>query len=245
MPRLVGILFFASLVVLALGLYRGDELPAATELLPALAAAPLQTPAVRKPFDVTVNDVDYHIEPLYRYELYGLVVSKHMADGLIDYVHKQWSDHLNTADLCVVWGKVALSGIYTQFSFASGQWTCWYQTHSSEAWQQFSEDQLSNNHILSDQANIRSLLKEVRVGDQIYVEGHLAKYSHDGGFQRGSSTTRTDRGNGACETVFAEELRILKHSPALWRTLRWGAAIMLLLLSLLWFLLPPVVRQTH
>ncbi|MDR3056352.1 MAG: hypothetical protein LBU53_13335 [Zoogloeaceae bacterium] len=243
MSRLVGILFFCSLVVLILGFYRGDEMPTVAELLPELATEPLQTSAAKPPFDVTVGDVAYHIKPLYRYELYGLVVSKHTADGWLDYAHKAWGDALNTADLCVVWGKNAFSGLYTEFSFASGQWTCWYQTRSDEAWRQFSEDQLSNNHMLSHQAQVRATLKRVRVGDQIHIKGHLVEYSHDGGFQRGSSTTRADRGNGACETIFAEDLRILKRAPTLWRALRWLAGAMLLLCGLLWFLLPPTLRQ--
>lgn len=242
MSRLIGFLFFCSLVVLALGVYRGSEMPTTAELLPALAAEPLQTPTVKPPFDVTVGDVAYHIKPLYRYELYGLVVSKHTAEGWLDYVHKEWGDYLNTADLCVIWGENAFSGLYTAFSFASGQWTCWYQTNSDEAWQQFSENQISNNHLLSDQAQVRAMLKQARVGDQIYIKGHLVEYSHDGGFQRGSSTTRADRGNGACETIFIEDLRLLKHAPALWRALRWCAGAMLLLCGLLWFFLPPTLR---
>jgi hypothetical protein len=119
--RLIKTLFFSSLALLAFALYKGDELPPPTGLLPQLQDEPVQNPTSRQPFDVRVNNIDYHIKPLYSYELYGLVVSKHEADSLIDYAHKQWGDHLNTADLCVIWGENAFSGVYEQMSFSSAQ----------------------------------------------------------------------------------------------------------------------------
>jgi hypothetical protein len=234
---LISYVFLASLAVFLLGLYKGDTLPPPSGLLSVLASEPVQRPVDRPPFDTTVNDVTYHIKPLYRYELWGLVVSRHHADSFIDYAHQEWGDHLNTVDLCVIWGKNAFSGVYEKAHFSSGQWTC-YVEYSAETGARFSWNEMSNNHLLVDRAAIRQQLKRARVGDQIHFRGYLVEYSHDGEFQRGTSTVRDDTGNGACETVFLEDFAILRKGPGLWRNLRWFSGLMLLALTLVWFLMP-------
>ncbi|GHU09929.1 hypothetical protein AGMMS50225_12130 [Betaproteobacteria bacterium] len=238
MLRLIKLLFFGSLALLAFALYKGDELPPPTRLLPQLQGEPVQKPTSRRPFDVHVNNIDYHIKPLYSYELYGLVVSKHEADSFIDYAHKQWGDHLNTADLCVIWGENAFSGVYENMSFSSAQWTCYANASDQETWEQFSGERLSNNYMLSDRRDILSALKKVRVGDQIHFKGYLAEYSHGDNFRRGSSTVRTDTGNGACETVYTESFDILQRAPTRWRIIRWVAGLLLISCIYAWFALP-------
>jgi hypothetical protein len=236
MLLLIKTVFLASLVALALGFFHYDEFPPHAAILPQLNADPVQEAVNLPPFETTVNRLTYRIKPLYRYELYGLVVSKHEADGFIDYVHKQWGDYLNTADICVVWGRNALSGIYTEVEFSSGQWTC-YASAPNEIGRQFSMHHLSNNHMLADRPDLQKKIKEARIGDQIHFKGYLAEYSR-GNFRRGTSTVRTDSGNGACETVYAESLDILKRAPSFWRTIRWLAAGMLCAAILAWFMLP-------
>jgi len=53
-------------------------------------------------------------------------------------------------------------------------------------------------------------------GDQIYLKGYLVRYAHDD-FQRGSSVTRNDAGNGACETIYLTDFKIIKEANAFWR----------------------------
>jgi hypothetical protein len=231
-------IFLPSLVTFLLGLYMGDALPPPFDLLSALGSEPMQQPVDLPSFTTTVNKVAYRIKPLYRYELWGLVVSRHSADSFIDYAHKEWGDHLNTMDLCVVWGKNAFSGIYEKIGFSSNQWQCHAQSSSSEVWAQFSKNELSNNHLLSDRAEIREKLKQVRLGDQIHFRGYLAEYSHDGGFKRGTSTVRDDTGNGACETVFLEDFSILRKGPGHWRILCRISGLALLASVLFWFFWP-------
>ena len=57
--------------------------------------------------------VDYRVEPLFSYELYGLVVSYRQHDGESS-MHRWSNDHLNMADVCVVWSDTAFSPTLTQ-----------------------------------------------------------------------------------------------------------------------------------
>jgi hypothetical protein len=70
------------------------------------------------------------------------------------------------------------------------------------------------------------------------MSGYLAEYSHAGGFFRGSSTVRTDTGNGACETVYLEAFDILKNGGRRWHYLRWFSGFLLVASVLAWFALP-------
>jgi hypothetical protein len=81
-------------------------------------------------------------------------------------------------------------------------------------------------------------VRTVRRGDQIRVRGWLASYERPGTpFRRGTSTTRDDRGNGACETVYVTEFEILRPGNPGWRRLFGlsvaGAAASVLALFLL------------
>ena len=86
---------------------------------------------------------------------------------------------------------------------------------------------------------IAKVLKGARVGDQIHVRGYLAEYSHHQGFAffRGTSTTRKDTGNGACETVYATEAEIIRPGNRGWRIAYWVAAWTLIASILVWLYL--------
>jgi hypothetical protein len=222
---------WSSAALLVLAWFKGAALPQPSYLLPELSQEPLQTIVQPTPYQVSAGKVNYSIKPLYDYEIRGLVVSKHNADAWWDWIHAAANDHINVVDLCVVWGANATAGTYLPITFSSGQWTCNFETRSTEAFQAFNQSQISNNHLLTDSPALARKLRNVRIGDQISVKGQLVEYRHQAGmdFFRGTSTVRTDTGNGACETIFASEVTVLKSAPMLWRALSWAAMAILLL----------------
>jgi hypothetical protein len=226
----------ASSLLFLLAWWRSDMLPGSTELLAALGDEPVQI-ALRQPaFAAISHGVTYAVQPLYDYDLYGLVVSKHDAGSWWDYVHREWNDSLNIVDLCLVWGNNVRSAAYADVDFSSGQFTCNFSTRSDSAFAAFDQAAISNNHLLTDNPALAKVLRKVRVGDQIHFRGSLSEYSHHAGFnfKRGTSTIRTDTGNGACETVFIESIKILKSGGQPWRKLVWPAAIIFLLACIAW-----------
>ena len=191
---------------------------------PAIDAAPIS---------VEQGGSQYRVEPLHRYALDGLVVSYRHHDG-DRMIHRLWNDHLNVADLCVVWGENARNGDLDLFEFWNGQFTCFFRTRDDGAWRRFRLDQMSNNHLITADPLLRDAIDDVQVGDQIHLEGYLASYANGDGFARGTSTTRTDTGNGACETIYVTRFEVRSSMDSLWRKLEsvsWGA---LLLSAFLW-----------
>ena len=233
-------LLIFCLILLLGALWKKSELPLPQTLQAELLEEPVQVEVSRQPIQLAVGEIDYQIKPLYKYDLYGMVVSKHNADTWWDFLHKEWNDKLNITDLCVVWGNNVRSGSYREINFSSGQFTCNYQTSSSEAWAAFDTTAISNNHLLSADPAVARKMRDVRVGDQIHFSGYLAEYSHNHGFpfKRGTSTVRTDSGNGACETVFVESFEVLRHGGGKWPTWQWVGIALMVLGVLAWFSLP-------
>jgi len=211
-----------------------DNLPDADDVLEEVLQPPIQTAVSMAPFQIEAGEMIYTITPLHAYELYGLVVSYHNCGTWWDIYHQgQWKDFINVKDLCVIWGSNVETEVYKDMRFTSDSWTCTYYWPNHEVGSRFNHTCLSNNHLLSlDESVTRSLLKTSR-GDQVYLRGYLAEYSHTNGeFHRGTSTNRTDKGNGACETIYVEVYEIIKTGNPFWRT-TFAASKYLILFSLL------------
>jgi hypothetical protein len=234
----------AGAVLLAASLWLRHELPGPAELRPELANEPVQEPTSATSFTTAVGGIAYTIKPVADYEIWGLVVSEHDAGAWWDWIHKAWKDELNAVDLCVVFAENVTRGGYVGLDYSSGQFVCNVATRSSEKWQRFSMRALSNNHLLADRPSIAAKLRAVQVGDQVRIRGWLAEYGHNHGFafKRGTSLTRDDTGNGACETIFVREVEVLRAGGGPWRWLVWPAIGLIAAGIIVWLRAPLRVR---
>jgi hypothetical protein len=217
----------ASALTLVVAFWNRNDLPGDIDFQPQLAHEPRQQATAKAPMTVPYAGVDYRVEPLFSYELYGLVVSYRQHDG--DSSMHRWSnDHLNMADVCVVWSETAFSPTLRNLDFWNGIFTCNVQTRDSVAWSNFKMSQLSNNHLISADPFIRDRVAEIQIGDQVRIKGSLARYGAvGGGGVRGTSTTRDDTGDGACETILVEEFEIVAPGFSRWRAAMWIALAVL------------------
>lgn len=203
-------------------LFMRHRLPGPDRILEPLLQAPVQTTEdVPEPFDVTRKDIVYTVTPLYSYELWGLVVSYHHSASFVDISHRQWKDFLNTKDVCVLWGRNVETGVYERMRFRNRDFTCYYRYPDRETGELFTENALSNNHLLPADPIVAAAVKKARTGDQVRLKGWLVSYGIKGSpYARRSSTVRNDRGNGACEVVYVTEFEVLREGNAAWRALR-------------------------
>lgn len=207
-------LFIGSLVLMGATYFKKDLLPGPENYDQSRFDEPKQTQTTAAPFDLSVNGQQYRIEPVYAYELEGLVVSYHDADAFSDiWHHDRWRDFLNVRDLCVVWGNNLKGGVYREMEFSNDSWTCWAYWPNADVGSRFSMTELSNNHLLTDDLEIKHRLMSAETGDHIRLKGYLASYKNpSNNFQRGTSTIRTDTGNGACETIYLKEFDIVSKA---------------------------------
>lgn len=205
-----------SFLWLLVSFWNRNELPRHIAYVPEITGEPAQTRTNKTPFDVVFDDVEFRIEPVFAYDITGMVVSYRHHDNN-SRMHRLANDHLNMLDVCVVWGENTFGTHLYKLDFWSGIFTCNVETRDQQAWEAFNMYQLSNNHLISDDTYIRNQVKHIRIGDQIRVRGYLASYGNETGSKRGTSTTRKDTGNGACETVYVEEFDILQPATSFWR----------------------------
>lgn len=194
--------------------YYKDVLPTPNFYLSSQLNDPKQTKTSHPSFTIETHDQSYMLTPLFDYELEGVVVTYNNAEQFGNIWHtKRWKDFINLKDLCVIWGKNVVDGIYQDMSFSSDSWTCWASAKDFATWQNFSMTQLSNNHVLIDNDEIKQKIMSTENGDQIRFAGMLVNYKNlNNNYQRNSSTVRTDTGNGACEVVYIASFEIIKKA---------------------------------
>lgn len=235
--HLIAAVFFASLATTALAWWNRDAFSETLPYDPALEQEPVQRVIERPAFVANANDVDYRIQPLYAYELTGLVVSfKRFRPGIG--LHDRWNDYINVADVCVVWGRNATELDLNRFDFWNLEFTCNFRTRDMDAWERFDQNALANNHLLTTDPAVQSVIDDLRVGDIVHLRGQLVEYGQPGGYVRGTSTTRTDRGNGACETLHLDHAAILASMDNGWRSLFWIGLLTLIGSLAAWFMTP-------
>jgi hypothetical protein len=216
-----------SFVCLLVSFWNRNELPESIDYVAAISHEPAQTKTSMRPFDVSYEDVSYHVAPEFDYDIVGMVVSYRHHDNN-SRMHRLANDHLNMMDLCVVWGDNATAAKLDKIDFWNGIFTCNFQTRDQAAWDSFDIFKISNNHLISDDDYIRDQVRDINIGDQIRVRGYLASYGSPNVQPRGTSTTRMDTGDGACETVYVERFEIVRAATSYWRFSMYASLFALL-----------------
>jgi len=209
--KAIRIIFLVSIIIYGYFLIFKFPLPGMDDIYTEI----IETEPVQKEIDggiiyKEIDNFNYEITSVAEYEIYGLVVSQYYSKNFLDITHKK--DPANIKDLCVVWGENIKNGAYKDVNYKSGEFTCFFQFRSNEI-VSFSPNHLSNNHLIPANKEVGKKIKNAQIGDQIYIKGYLANYSvyssdNELISKRGTSLTREDDGNGACEVIYVEELDI-------------------------------------
>lgn len=211
--RLLNISLLLSVLLYVVAIWQKDSLPDHADIIKSSYRDPVQLKIRQRPFSFFYRGETYDVEPLAKYELWGLVVTKNNINSWADIMHTDAS--VDIKDICVIWGENVASSDYHNVSFSSGDFTCYAQWPGNIV---FDFNKLSNNHLLSDDAIVRNEIRQVKIGDQIHVKGMLVNYSprSNPNWRRLTSLVRTDTGNGACEVLFVKQFDILKSNNDIW-----------------------------
>ncbi len=76
-------------------------------------------------------------------------------------------------------------------------------------------DYFSNNHIISSDKDVEKLIRSVKAGEYVKLDGYLvetyARTDNGGYFKWGTSLSRKDRGDGACELLYVTNVTWLEE----------------------------------
>jgi hypothetical protein len=212
---------YVSLLGWVLTFFLLQRLPPPTAIDTALFSQPQQgTIAPGEPLHFTYEGQDIKVIPVATYVISGLVVSHNdpAAWYRFDLTHDGQS--LDTRDICLIWGNNLLRTPYENVRFYNDDWACNW-SYGGDV-RHFSDHEISNNHLITANDTIRAQIARLRIGDQVEIKGKLAYYSEErwGTRMRHSSLSRDDKGNGACEVIFVESLKVIHSHNGIWGHLR-------------------------
>jgi len=242
------VLLIINVSLLAVAYTQKDKLPEREDILDQLYSPPSQTETHKPPFETTKGGITYTITPVYEYTLFGMVVSYHHSSSWLDLAHKSWKDFINIKDICVIWGENIKSEVYKDLKFSSSDFTCHIKWANGGSRKKYRNNCLSNNHLLSDDQYLNKIIMNTQKGDQIYFKGYLVHYSRTNNtFNRTTSISRDDTGNGACETIYLKEYGILKKANPGWRLLysiaKYGTISCIIILTISFFITPSKIKK--
>jgi len=120
------------------------------------------------------------------------------------------ASEISKYDLALGWGRMSDQKFIDHLDiWQSGRWAKWKADRLPLPKKEI-ESHFSNDHIIAANEEVENILSDVIKGNVISIEGYLVDVRGPGGFRWASSLSRKDRGDGACEIIYVEKLRILK-----------------------------------
>jgi hypothetical protein len=163
-------------------------------------AEPVQSPLTGRP---DWRQGKYTFTPRARFSMTARVLG----------AERYWFDGgaaVSPLDLAVGWGSLSDQRIIDQLGFSQSQrwWRYWPKGRTWPVPAAEISRQGANMHMVPAGKEILKILRSVRRGDLISVDGYLVDVASDGGWRWRTSLSRTDTGGGACEIFWAERLVI-------------------------------------
>lgn len=213
------VLLFAVVAVLALniGSFRSPELPFTAAPMAALISGPVncsewgyggfyQEPlpaSAPRSIPLQAGDWTCTITPLYTYTIVGKVVGK-------DEYLPTGSDLISPMDLTIANGDVINPAYAGRLSFTKTHRSYTFLYHPPKGPQPFTYQYIvehtSNNHLLFADETVHDTARSFRTGDVVRLSGYLVTIAGTDTSGRttfqGTSTTRSDMGEGSCEVMY-------------------------------------------
>ena len=192
-------LFYISALVLCFLGYR-EYTSSAIEREPGVLVAeqPLQKPVGNSVFRFD----DYILTRRASFEIRARVLSteRYYFDG---------GASLSPIDLALGWGEMSDQAVLDQLKISqSGRWYRTRYDYPAPISDELLIRSSSNMHMIPANSSIEKRLKKLRVGEVVVLEGYLVDADDGAGWHWTSSLSRTDTGNGACELVYVESVRV-------------------------------------
>lgn len=118
---------------------------------------------------------------------------------------------LSPTDLALGWGRMSDETILQEIKITqSGRFYRW-RVDSFPIPRQEIETHSANMHLIPANDHIKNVIDDIREGEIIELSGSLVNVVSDAdGWRWKTSLTRNDTGNGACELIWVESLRITR-----------------------------------
>lgn len=160
-----------------------------------------------------IDNVNVEITYVSEYTICGRIVD------VQSYYGNKIENKLSPKDVGITWGFLANQENHEKLKWSSPgnrflTWTCsdieWVDKVGGKAG---IGEYFSNNHLIPRNKEIEKLMNKIKKDDYIKIEGYLVNvyFKTDKGYGRwDTSTSRIDRGDGACEIIYVTNITWLK-----------------------------------
>jgi hypothetical protein len=196
------------LILFILALACGSPAPSdydSTAIDPSVEPAQ-ESPENSKPIIIERKGWRFEITPKASYSVQGEVLSKKNYYSGTPAI-------ISPCDIALVFGELYTSTFYKDISWSqSGRWYWWkYGASFPKQDDRYIARWSSNNHIIPASDNLKKAAKSVSEGDLVVLEGYLVSVDAKKGddtFFWNSSLSRSDTGDGSCEVLYLEKIKI-------------------------------------
>ena len=173
--------------------------------------APIQKEASGEKEKIIIGGKEITIEKLYSYEVSGRVVQTYEYKDY--YYGDETYNTIAKKDVGIVWGNLVQDDILKNIKFSMNGARFLKYTYRRGAWEKKLGSPIkklcSNNHLISNDETITSLIKQIKKNDYIKISGYLINAYWDNSYLT-TSISRDDEGNGACEVVYVTDIKWYK-----------------------------------
>jgi hypothetical protein len=140
----------------------------------------------------------WHLTAVAEYHLRGRVLGskRYYSDPASDLV---------PIDVAIGWNRMSDQAVLDQFSITMGNRFFFYEWSHQPA---IPPDEIkvsaANNHVIAANSEVRRVIRGLRAGQILKMDGYLVNALGPEGRTWNSSLTREDTGNGACELFYVE-----------------------------------------
>ena len=173
--------------------------------------APIQKEASGEKEKIIIGGKEITIEKLYSYEVSGRVVQTYEYKDY--YYGDETYNTIAKKDVGIVWGNLVQDDILKNIKFSMNGARFLKYTYRRGDWEKKLGSKIkklcSNNHLISNDETITSLIKQIKKNDYIKISGYLINAYWDNSYLT-TSISRDDEGNGACEVVYVTDIKWYK-----------------------------------
>lgn len=153
-----------------------------------------------------INEWNVEINYVAQYKVTGRVVD------VQDYYGYDLQNKLSPRDVGLTWGELAKEKNHSNLTWSSlgNRFLSWRSSNSEWIKEMGGVNEItkcySNNHLIPSDDKNKKLIKKIKEGDFVRIEGYLvniySKKSDGSYFYWNTSTSRSDSGDGACEVIY-------------------------------------------
>lgn len=122
--------------------------------------------------------------------------------------HTDKERKLSPTDLALGWGPMSSTAVLDDIRIRQARRFYYWRTSALPIPESKIEQNSANMHIIPANDRVRETLKQVKKHHVVSIEGDLVYINGPNGWRWNSSLSRTDRGKGACEIIYARALTI-------------------------------------